>query len=157
MTLLANIEQLTPEQLDLMQQKIMIRKQELLQKQVEELAEITAKLQTTVTHQMDELETLQHRVDNFDLTNIDGTPQQRFNKMIRLYVAKNGIQYNKGYREFIQAFNTAYRTNLTMLHENYMMRYGKCTLPEFLTETNRIEDAIRVADKMLNRNSSRGA
>lgn len=152
--MLVNIDELSPEQMDFLQTQILVKKQGLLQKQVEELAEDNAKMKATLAINSQELDTVKHRIDNFDLTNIEGTLQQRFNKMIRLYAVKKGIQFNNGWKEFTQSYNTAFHANLTALHENYKERHGQCTLPEFLVETGKIEDAIRVADKMLNKRAT---
>lgn len=151
MSQLVNIDQMSPEQLDFLQTQIFVKKQDFLQRQVEALIDENTKFKTVLDIKSQELEEVKHRMDNYDLTNIEGTPQQRFNKMIRLYVVKNGIQFDRGYKDFTQAYNTAFRANLTALHENFQARNGKCTMPEFLNETGKIEDAIRVADKMLNK------
>lgn len=90
------------------------------------------------------------RINSIDKIDINGDEQQQFNKMIRAYARKYGRTFQQAYRDFKGAYNISARTNTTMLHENYMMKHGNCTLPEFLVATNRIEDAIRVADKMLN-------
>lgn len=96
-----------------------------------------------------------HRIDNIDKIDTIGDLQQRLNAMIRKYAADNGLSFQRAWREFKQAFNTAYRTNLTMLIENYKMKHGikKLTMPEYLSKVDRLEDAIRVADKLLNRAS----
>lgn len=90
------------------------------------------------------------RINSLDKVDVKGDEQQRFNKMIRLFAAKNGMTFQKAYREFKGYYNIAFRTNITMLHENYKMKHGDCTLPQFLVAVGHIEDAIRVADKMLN-------
>lgn len=90
------------------------------------------------------------RINSIDKINVNGDEQQQFNKMIRAYARKYGRTFQQAYRDFKGAYNISFRTNTTMIHENYMMKHGKCTLPEFLAATDRIEDAIRVADKMLN-------
>lgn len=151
MTQLVNIDQLSPDQLDYLQTQIFAKKQDFFQKQLEAMADDNARMKAEMEIKARELENVKHRMDNFDLTNIEGTPQQRFNKMIRLYVVKSGIQFDRGYKDFIQAYNMAFHTNLTALHENYQAKNGKCTMPEFLNESGKIEDAIRVADKMLNK------
>lgn len=94
------------------------------------------------------------RINNIDKVDIAGDEQQKFNKLIRAHARKSGRTFQQAYRDFKGAFNVAFHTNTTMLHENYMMKNKKCTLPEFLVATNRIEDAIRVADKMLNESQS---
>jgi prophage antirepressor-like protein len=90
------------------------------------------------------------RINNIDKVDLAGDEQQQFNKLIRAYARKTGRTFQQAYRDFKGAFNIAFHTNTTAIHENYMMKNKKCTLPEFLVATNRIEDAIRIADKMLN-------
>lgn len=93
-----------------------------------------------------------HRIDNMDRIEVLGDLKQRFNAMIRRYAAQTGRTFQQGYRDFRSAYNNAFHTNITMLHENYKMKHGlkNLTLPEYLLQTGNIEDAIRVADKMLN-------
>lgn len=96
-----------------------------------------------------------HRIDNFDKIDVMGDPQQRLNKMIRLYAANSGLTFQQAWRNFKQAFNTAYRTNITMLIENYKMKNNLKDLstPAYLAKVNRLDDAIRVADKLINQAS----
>jgi phage anti-repressor protein len=94
-----------------------------------------------------------HRIDNFDKLDTIGDLKQRFNRMIRKYAARQGIRFDQAYKNFRQAYNTAYRTNITMRLENYKLKHqiSNLSLPEFLERTNSLEDAIRVADKLLNK------
>lgn len=94
------------------------------------------------------------RMDNFDKIDTIGDEQQRLNKMVRKFAGQSGMTFQMAWREFKGNYNTAFHTNITAVHENYMMKNGKCTLPEFLVSTERIDDAIRVADKMLNKKSA---
>jgi phage anti-repressor protein len=96
-----------------------------------------------------------HRIDNFDKVDTIGDLQQRLNKMIRLYSANHGLSFQQAWRNFKQAFNTAYRTNITMLIENYKMNNNlkSLTMPEYLGKVGRLDDAIRVADKLINQSS----
>lgn len=93
-----------------------------------------------------------HRIDNFDKIDTIGDLQQRLNKMIKLYAANSGITFQQAWRNFKGAFNTAYRTNITMLIENYKLKHGfkNLSTPEWLSKVNRLDDGIRVADKLLN-------
>lgn len=113
-------------------------------------AQSVKELKNEVNRLKEEHAVVNHRINLMDRTDIVGDEQQRFNKMIRKFAWKNGIRFDQAYRDFKGAFNIAYRTNITAVHENYMARHGKCTLPEFLVATGRIEDALRVVDKMLN-------
>jgi prophage antirepressor-like protein len=100
----------------------------------------------------EKMQVLQYRVENLDATNIDGDLQQRLNKLVRKYAFKNGIMHNIAWEHFKQAYNTAYRTNLELLINNYSEREGvkKLTIPQYLAVTGKLEDALRVADKMIN-------
>jgi prophage antirepressor-like protein len=96
-----------------------------------------------------------HRIDNLDKIDIIGDPQQRLNAMVRKYAVSRGLTFRQAWKEFRQAFNTAYRTNLTMLIENYKLKHGikDLSMPEYLARVGRLDDAIRVADKLLNQAS----
>lgn len=156
MTQLVNVEQMTPAQLDFLQQQIFAQKQAMIQLEMERVKDELAKLQAERVIDKQVIQTLQHRVDNIDCTNIDGSLRDRLNKMIRLYAQQKGIYFNKGYRDFVQFYNTAYRTNLELRITNYCKDHGLKTLstPEYLERTGRLEDAIRVADKMINKISA---
>jgi hypothetical protein len=95
---------------------------------------------------------IETRLDNLDTVNIQGTEQQRLNAMIRKYSFKEGILYNTAWNQFKQAFNTAYHTNLETLINKYKEKHNlkSLTAPQYLHLAGKLEDALRVADKMLN-------
>lgn len=95
---------------------------------------------------------LEHRVTNLDLVNIEGTPRQRLDKMIKKYAFDNGIGHQDAHREFRRRFNLAYSCNIKQRCDNYCVKNGikKITIPDYLERVGKIEDAIRVADKMIN-------
>lgn len=97
-------------------------------------------------------EKLEHRINNLDATNIEGTPRQRLNDMVRKYAYDNGILYPQAWKDFRRNFNTAYRTNIELKKKNYQKEHGikNLTYPEYMERIGLIEDALRVADKMLN-------
>lgn len=103
----------------------------------------------------EQLTTVNHRIDSLDACNIAGDLQQRFTAMVKKFAMQNGITFPKAWGEFVTAYNTAYRTNLTALVDNYKEKHGFKTLtkPQYLSVTGKLEDAIRVADKMLNKAS----
>lgn len=109
-------------------------------------------LKQKVDQQEKQIETITHRVDNFDKIDHLGDPQQRLNNMVRKYAAQNGIAFPEAWRHFRRAFNNAYRTNLKALIKNYQAKHGlkSLTAPQYLSLTDRLEDGMRVADKMLN-------
>jgi hypothetical protein len=96
-----------------------------------------------------------HRIDNIDALDTIGDHQQRLNAMIRRLAHQEGLSFSGAWKSFRGAFNLAFRTNITMLVENYRMRHnlGKITVPQYLSLTGKLEDGIRVADKLLNRAS----
>lgn len=98
-------------------------------------------------------EVLNHRIDNMDVLDTIGDLQQRLNAMIRKLAQQQGLSFSGAWKTFRGAYNLAFRTNLTMLVENYKMRHGisKITVPQYLNKVGKLEDAIRVADKLLNR------
>lgn len=109
-------------------------------------------ISATQTQQAEELTVIKHRIDNLDLTNIEGTPRQRLAKMVSRYAHDKGITHQAAWGDFIQNYNTAYNTNLILRRNNYRGRVGRnVSTPEYLEANDQIEDAIRVADKMLNK------
>lgn len=156
MTLPVRIEQMSPGELDMLQKQIMARQHEMLRVEVEAVKGELAKIQAEREIEKHEFETVKHRIDNIDGTNIEGDLRDRFNKMIRLFATRKGMNFNAGYREFVARYNTAYRTNLELRMTNYCKAKSlkKITTPEYLEATGCLEDAIRVADKMLNQRSA---
>lgn len=152
MNQLASIDQMDVAQLQLLQAQIFNRQQSILFQRVEQLEDRNAKLEAIVEIREQQIQTLEHRIDNIDCTNIDGDLRDRFNKMIRLYATKKGIQFNTAYRDFTQAYNMAYKTNLELRITNYCKDHSTKSIstPEYLERSGRLEDAIRVADKMIN-------
>lgn len=119
---------------------------ELKQKQLEQELTATA----------EKAQVLEHRINSLDATNIDGTPRQRLNDMVRKYAYDNGILYPQAWKDFRRNFNTAYRTNIELKKQNYLEKHNikNMSYPEYLERVGLIEDALRVADKMLNRNKT---
>lgn len=156
MTTLVSIENLSGAELDLLHQQIMVKKTSFLEKEVTLLREENAKINATLEIKSQEMDVMKHRLDNFDLVNVDGDPQQRLNAMVRKYAAERGITFSGAWREFRQAYDVAYRTTLTSLVNNYKERHGlkSLTVPQYLSMSEKIEDAVRVADKMLNKRTS---
>ena len=112
--------------------------------QLAKLTEETQLIKDTQKKQQSTLETL-----NGVCT--DGTKRQKLNTLIRNFVNTHGLQYADGWKKFLQAFNTAYHTNLNLQITNYVKANNlrkKPSKPEFLEETNQLDDALRVAEKM---------
>ncbi len=98
--------------------------------------------------------TAHHRIDLLDAINTIGDPQQRLNAMVRKYAYREGLTFSKAWSDYIQSYNTAYRTNLKLLKINYELREGrKTTVPQYLAACGKLEDSLRVADRLLNPNT----
>ena len=103
-----------------------------------------------------QVSTVNHRLDNIDRIDTVGDLQQRLNKMIRRYAHQERMPISNAWKAFTEAFNTAYKTNLKLKITNYKEKHGlkDLTRPQYLSMTNQLEDAIRVADKLLNKGSA---
>lgn len=136
---------------ELQRQKLPATIEDLIIMQAQSVKELKAK----VAQIEERAEAAHHRIDNLDRIDIIGDPQQRLNAMVKKYALSKGLTFQQAWREFRQAFNTAYRTNLTMLIENYKLKHGlrELTMPEYLAKVGRLDDALRVADKLLNQAS----
>lgn len=95
---------------------------------------------------------IETRLNNIDAIDLHGDDQQKLNAMVRKYAFQKGFLYNRAWGDFKQAFNTSYHTNLELLMENYKKKnhVKNLTLPAYLKYADKLQDALRVADKMLN-------
>jgi len=95
---------------------------------------------------------IETRLNNIDAIDLQGDDQQKLNAMIRKYALQKGFLYNMAWSEFKKAYNTAYRANLELAKENYMKKnkVKRLSLPQYLKAVDKLPDALRVADKMLN-------
>ena len=118
-------------------------------------AQSVKELRTHVTQVEDKLTNVNYRIDSLDAINIEGDTRQRLVKMVQKYSHDKGLAYNKGWHDFKKAFNLTYHTNLELLITNFEQKTGmkKVTTPQYLAAANRLEDGVRVADKMINKAS----
>ena len=103
--------------------------------------------------QVKRLDIIDSRLEVLNGVHIEGTGRDRLNAMIRAYVVKKGISYAEGWKNFKKAYNHAFRTCLGALLTNYANKNNlksKPTIPRFLERTNRLDEGLRVAEKMLN-------
>ena len=103
--------------------------------------------------QVKRLDIIDSRLEVLNGVHIEGTGRDRLNAMVRAYVVKKGISYAEGWKNFKKAYNHAFRTCLGALLTNYTNKNNlksKPTIPRFLERTNRLDDGLRVAEKMLN-------
>ncbi|KEK24732.1 Rha family transcriptional regulator [Bacillus gaemokensis] len=103
-----------------------------------------------------QVRTVEHRINSLDTLNTESCLQQRLNKMIQLLALNEGISFQKAWRVFRSVYNRAYRTNLKMKMNNYKKKHAlkRITAPQYLAITNQLEDAVRVADKLLNKKNA---
>ena len=103
--------------------------------------------------QVKRLDIIDSRLEVLNGVHIEGTGRDRLNAMIRAYVVKKGISYAEGWKDFKKAYNRAFHTCLGALLTNYTNKNNlksKPTIPRFLERTNRLDEGLRVAEKMLN-------
>ena len=103
--------------------------------------------------QVKRLDIIDSRLEVLNGVHIEGTGRDRLNAMIRAYVVKKGISYAEGWKNFKKAYNHAFHTCLGALLTNYANKNNlksKPTIPRFLERTNRLDEGLRVAEKMLN-------
>jgi hypothetical protein len=113
-------------------------------------AQSVKELKAKVDQMQAQLTTAHSRIDNLDHADIVGDPQQKLVSLINKYALETGLQHSTSWMHFCQAYNIAYRTNITLLKLNYEKKRGKkMTTPEYLVATGLIQDGLRVADKLI--------
>lgn len=129
---------------------------EILQHSINQLVEQERKIKALEVQQGEQvkrLDVIDSRLEVLNGVHIEGTGRDRLNAMVRAYVVKKGISYAEGWKNFKKAYNYAFRTRLGVLLTNYANKNNlksKPTIPSFLERTNRLDDGLRVAEKMLN-------
>ena len=129
---------------------------EILQHSINQLVEQERKLKAIEAQQGEQvkrLDIIDSRLEALNGVHIEGTGRDRLNAMVRAYVVKKGISYADGWKDFKKAFNRAFHTCLGALLTNFTKKNNlrsKPTIPRFLEKANRLDDGLRVAEKMLN-------
>lgn len=129
---------------------------EILQCSINQLIEQERKIKAIEAQQGEQvkrLDIIDSRLEVLNGVHIEGTGRDRLNAMVRAYVVKKGISYSEGWKNFKKAYNHAFRTCLGALLTNYANKNNlksKPTIPRFLERTNRLDEGLRVAEKMLN-------
>ena len=93
------------------------------------------------------------RLDTLNGVCTEGTKRQKLVAMMNAYIAKNGLQHREGWHRFKAAYNTAYHTSIGNSISYYIKEKGlskKPSVPEFLEKKGLLDDALRIADKLLN-------
>ena len=121
---------------------------EALLQAVQLLAEQDRKL----NHQQEQITVINHRINNLDSIDTTGDRRHVLAKMAQRLAHDKGVSFPAAWHLFDDAFNTAYRTNLTARRNNYAKRARIKDIgrPEYLEAVGQVEDGIRVMDKLLN-------
>ncbi len=129
------------------QTKAQLSPAEFLLQQAELMVEMD-KRQKAVEEKIQSLQVAFDERDNIVIEN----DRQRLVQCVKEYATVNGLQYGKAWTDFVKFYNNAYNTNLNALKTHLMkkMDMKKMTIPEYLEITDHLDDALRVAEKMLN-------
>jgi len=129
------------------QTKAQLSPAEFLLQQAELIFEID-KHQRMMEEKIQSLQVAFDERDNIVIEN----DRQRLVQCVKEYAAVNGFQYGKAWTEFVKYYNNAYNTNLNALKTHLMKKLDlkTMTIPEYLEITDHLDDALRVAEKMLN-------
>lgn len=128
---------------------ILVESAKALQKQEREMA----RLKLTQEEQAESLRIVNSRIDTFNCVCTKGTKRQKLVAMINAYSNKHGLTYREGWHRFKQAYNFAFHTSLGNSISFYMKDKGlkkKPSVPDFLEKKELLDDAMRIADKLLN-------
>ena len=128
---------------------ILVESAKALQRQERELA----RLKLMQEEHSKSLEIVNSRIDTFNCVCTKGTKRQKLVAMINAYSNKHGLTYREGWHRFKQAYNFAFHTSLGNSISFYMKDKGlkkKPSVPDFLEKKELLDDAMRIADKLLN-------
>lgn len=129
---------------------------EILQGSINQLVEQNKRLSRVEMKQEEQDRQMSHINTSIEVLNgvcTEGTKRDRLNAMIRAYANKAGLAYPTAWHKFCEAFNFAFHTNIGLLITNYMKKQAinkKMSAPVYLEAAERLDDALRVAEKMLN-------
>ena len=115
----------------------------------------TARLEMRQERNEENFKILNSRVDTFNGIGTDEDKRQKLNSMIRAFSLKAGMRFDEGWRNFIRAYNTAFHANVNLLitkymEKNHIQKKKRPTTPESFERAGLLDDALAVADKLLN-------
>lgn len=114
----------------------------------------TARLEMRQEQSEENLKILHSRMDTFNGVGTDEDKRQKLNSMVRAFTHKAGLRFDEGWRNFTHAYNTAFHTNVNLSITNYKEKHNiqkkRVTLPEYFERVGLLDDALMVADKLLN-------
>ena len=131
---------------------------EILSGMAEELVKQERRMARLEMHQEQSegnLKVLHSRMDTFNGVGTEEDKRQKLNSMVRAFTCKAGVRFDEGWRNFIHAYNIAFHTNVKLSITNYKEKYNiqkkkRVTLPEYFERVGLLDDALMVADKLLN-------
>ena len=114
--------------------------------------QLLAEQERKLNQHQEQITVLNHRVNNLDSIDVRGDRRHVLAKMAQRLAHDKGVSFPAAWHLFDDAFNTAYRTNLTARRNNYAKRARIKDIgrPEYLEAVGQVEDGIRVMDKLLN-------
>ena len=115
----------------------------------------TARLEMRQEQSEENLKILHSRMDTFNGVGTDEDKRQKLNSMVCAFTRKAGLRFDEGWRNFTHAYNTAFHTNVNLSITNYKEKHNiqkkkRVTLPEYFERVGLLDDALMVADKLLN-------
>ena len=115
----------------------------------------TARLEMRQEQSDENLKIRHSRMDTFNGVGTDEDKRQKLNSMVRAFTHKAGLRFDEGWRNFTHAYNTAFHTNVNLSITNYKEKHNiqkkkRVTLPEYFERVGLLDDALMVADKLLN-------
>ena len=115
----------------------------------------TARLEMRQEQSEENLKILHSRMDTFNGVGTDEDKRQKLNGMVCAFTRKAGLRLDEGWRNFTHAYNTAFHTNVNLSITNYKEKHNiqkkkRVTLPEYFERVGLLDDALMVADKLLN-------
>lgn len=115
----------------------------------------TARLEMRQERNEENFKILNSRMDTFNGIGTDEDKRQKLNSMIRAFSLKAGMRFDEGWRNFIRAYNTAFHANVNLLitkymEKNHIQKKKRPTTPEYFERAGLLDDALAVADKLLN-------
>lgn len=138
----------TPVQKPMSQLDILVESVKALQEQERRLARTELDIADIKKGQQEQA----RRIDTLNGVGTEGTKRQQLVAMITAYARNAGITYDRAWRDFKGAYNTAFHTNISLSRRHYMEEKGlkkKPSVPEFLEAKELLDDALRIADKLL--------
>lgn len=98
-----------------------------------------------------DLNVLESRLNSFDNLELENK-RQKLTAMVSKFAYTAGVSHQYAWKSFKNYFNNAYNTNIGLLITHFKRMHKiekKVTVPEYLETVERLDDAIRIADEMI--------